>query len=134
MKELKRKFERRDGEKLKICYWCQDKTRLGLRTITRKKLTLRGVKPIGKVQWQYKYYYVYGLVESKTGRSFFYEFSHFNTDCFQRYLEEFSLMYADETHIIQLYNAPCHTDRKLKVPENIVLLFQPSYCPKSESN
>ena len=76
---LKEESEKQSGKKLKICDWCQDETRIGLRTITRKKLTLRGVKPIGEVQWQFKYYYVYGLVEPKTGRSFFDEFSHFNT-------------------------------------------------------
>ena len=30
-------------------YWCQDETRLGLKTIERKKITAVGVKPIGKV-------------------------------------------------------------------------------------
>jgi hypothetical protein len=35
-------------------YWCQDETRLGLKTIERKKITAIGVKPIGKVQWNFK--------------------------------------------------------------------------------
>ena len=30
-------------------YWCQDETRVGLKTIERKKITALGVKPIGKV-------------------------------------------------------------------------------------
>jgi hypothetical protein len=31
-------------------YWCQDESRIGLKTIERKKITPRGVKPIGLVQ------------------------------------------------------------------------------------
>lgn len=34
-----------------VRYWCQDEARLGLKTITGKKITLPGVKPIGLVQW-----------------------------------------------------------------------------------
>ena len=64
------------------------------------------------------------------GRSFFYEFSHFNSDCLGVFLSKFAQEYCDEIHIIQLDNAPCHTAKKLEVPENIILLFQPPYCPE----
>ncbi|WP_019487690.1 helix-turn-helix domain-containing protein [Kamptonema formosum] len=37
-------------------YWCQDETRIGLKTIERKRITALGVKPIGKVQWNFKAY------------------------------------------------------------------------------
>jgi hypothetical protein len=43
-----------------IKYWCQDETRIGLKTIERKRITALGVKPIGKVQWNFKAYYLYG--------------------------------------------------------------------------
>jgi hypothetical protein len=43
-------------------YWCQDETRIGLKTIERKKITASGVKPIGLVQWNFKAYYL-GLAE-----------------------------------------------------------------------
>ncbi|NJQ97687.1 MAG: IS630 family transposase [Hydrococcus sp. CSU_1_8] len=113
-----------------VSYWCQDETRLGLKTLEGRKLTLKGVKPIGKVQWQFDYYYVYGLVEPKGGRAFFYEFSHLNSDCFQIYLDKFSRQFSEEIHIIQLDNAPCHKANKLIVPDNVILLFQPPYCPE----
>jgi hypothetical protein len=32
-----------------IKYWCQDETKIGLKTLERKKIIARGVKPIGKV-------------------------------------------------------------------------------------
>ncbi len=59
-----------------IKYWCQDETRIGLKTIERKKITARGVKPIGKVQWNFKAYYLYGAIAPETGESFWLEFSH----------------------------------------------------------
>jgi hypothetical protein len=46
-------------------YWCQDETKIGLKTIERKKITARGVKPIGLVQWNFKAYYLYGTVALK---------------------------------------------------------------------
>lgn len=118
------------GDTKNICYWCQDETRLGFRTELGRKITLKGVKPEQELQWHYDYYYLYGLIEVQNGKSFFYELSHFNSECFGKYLKEFSKEYPDEVHIIQLDNAPCHTAKKLEVPENIILLFQPPYCPE----
>lgn len=141
-------FRAKRSDKQKIAYWCQDETKLGFRTISAKKLTLKGVKPEQIIQWHYDYYYLYGLVEPKGGRSFFYELSHFNSKCFEKYLEKFSQQYAEEIHIIQLDNASVHTAKKLKLPDNVVLLFQlptklelnsslqaavhsaPPYCPE----
>ena len=50
-----------------VRYWCQDETRLGLKTIQRRKITAKGVKPIGQVQWHREAMYLYGMVEPKTG-------------------------------------------------------------------
>ncbi len=118
------------GSKLSISYWFQDETRLGYRTELGRIITRAGVKPKQILQWHYSYYYIYGLVAPVGGRSFFYEFSHFNSNCFGAFLEQFSREYNQEIHIIQLDNAPVHTAQKLIVPDNIILLFQPPYCPE----
>jgi len=55
----------------RLRYWCQDETRFGLKTIQRRRLTLKGIKPIGRMQWQYKTFYLYGVVEPQSGESFF---------------------------------------------------------------
>jgi transposase len=68
-------------------YWCQDETRIGLKTIERKKITARGVKPIGLVQWNFKAYYLYGAVAPQTGENFWLEFSHLDGQCFQIFLD-----------------------------------------------
>lgn len=40
------------GEFDSIRYWCQDETRLGLKTLEKRKITLQGVKPLGLVEWE----------------------------------------------------------------------------------
>jgi hypothetical protein len=72
-------------------YWCQDETRLGLKTIERKKITAVGVKPIGKVQWNFKAYYLYGAVAPQTGESFWLEFSHLDGHMFSNILRPVSI-------------------------------------------
>lgn len=124
------RVKKEGGVTPKIRYWCGDETRLGLQTIEGKKLTLKGVKPHGEKQWKFDYYYLYGLVEPKTGESFYYEFSHLDTQCFETFLELFSEAYSEEIQILQLDNAPSHTSENLVVPENVILLFQPPYTPE----
>jgi hypothetical protein len=42
------------------------------------------VQPVGREQWQFKYIGLYGLIEPKTGDSFFYEFSHLDSIYFEK--------------------------------------------------
>lgn len=114
----------------RIRYWCQDESRFGLKSIEHRKLTGFGIKPIGIGQWLRDNYYLYGVVEPKTGSSFFYEFTHLDTECFQAFLQLFSTTYPQDLHIWQLDNGLFHKARNLRVPENIILLFQPSHCPE----
>ncbi len=53
-----------------VKYWCQDETRIGLKTIERKIITVSGVKPKGKVQWNFKALYLYGQSPLKLGKVF----------------------------------------------------------------
>ena len=114
----------------KLCYWCQDETRLGLPTISGKKLTLKGIKPVGVKQWKFEYFYLYGAVELASGRQFIWEFSHLDQVCFEEYLYRFAQTFPNELHLLQVDNAPSHTATQLKVPDNVILLYQPPYCPE----
>jgi len=111
-------------------YWCQDETRLGLKTIERKKITALGIKPIGKVQWNFKAYYLYGAVAPQTGESLWLEFSHLDGVCFQIFLEQLASEYPEYLNIVQLDNGRFHYSSSLKIPDNILLLFQPPYSPE----
>jgi transposase len=114
----------------KIRFFCGDEARIGLKTISGKKITATGIKPVGKVQWQFKATYIYGIVEPMTGEHFFYEFTHLNSACFQVFLELVARQYPEDILIIQLDNGAFHKAKKLVVPHNIVLMFQPAYCPE----
>ena len=64
-------------------------------------------------------------------RAFFYEFTHLNSQCFQIFLELVSEYFADSILIIQLDNGRFHKAKNLKIPDNIILMFQPPHCPES---
>lgn len=103
---------------------------MGLKTIQRRKITAKGVKPIGVVQWQREAFDLYGLVEPKSGESFFYEFSHLDSACFEVYLKLVSEQFPQSLNIVQLDNSTAHTAKSLPVPDNIVLVFQPPHTPE----
>jgi transposase len=103
---------------------------MGLHTIQRRKLTGRGIKPQGKMQWDFIYLWLYGAVEPLTGESFFYEFTHLDTVCFEKFLELFASKYPRDLHIIQVDKVGFHNSLNLSIPENVILLFQPAYSPE----
>ena len=113
-----------------IRFWCQDEARVGLKTVVGRVITLRGVKPIRKVQWPRQAFYIYGMFEPETGESFYYEFSALNSDGFQFFLDEFSQAYPLDLHVIQLDQGRFHSGQDLIIPKNIVLLFQPAHSPE----
>jgi hypothetical protein len=111
-------------------YWCQDETRLGLKTIERKKITAPGVKPIGLVQWNFKTYYLYGAVAPQTGESFWLKFSHLDGLCFQIFLEQLAGEYPDNLNVVQLDNSRFHHSSSLKILDKNLLIFQLPYSPE----
>ena len=111
-------------------YWSEDESRMGLHTIKRRKLTGSGIKPQEKVQWDFIYLWLYGAVEPLTGEGFFYEFTHLDTVCFEKFLELFASKYPLDLHMIQVDNGGFHNSLNLSIPENVILLFQPAYSPE----
>lgn len=126
------KFRESNPEKTfkTIRFWIQDETRLGLIPILRKKLTLKGVKPIGIVQYNRENYYLYGLIEPATGESFFLELPQVNADQFQLFLEEFAKNSKKSLNIIFLDNGRFHLAKKLKFPENVLPIYFEPYAPE----
>ena len=117
----------------RIRYWTQDESRFGLKTITRRRLTLKKVKPLVKVQWQCKAFYLYGVVEPLTGELMIQTYDRVNTKNFQQFLDDFSHQYPTDFHIIQTDNARFHRGNKLIMPDNVMLLYQPPHSPQVNS-
>lgn len=108
----------------------QDETILGLITEGGRKITLRGVKPIGIKQYIRKSYILYGAIAPLTGQGFFLELPKLNSECFQLFLKKFGRSHRDGLHILVLDQAKFHTAQILKCPSNIVLLFIPPKSPE----
>ena len=113
-----------------VRFFCQDESRFGLKTLTGRRITARGVKPVEKVRWTFKATYLYGVVEPATGEHFFYEFTHCNTECFQCFLELVAQRYAGSIVVIQLDQAGWHKAKRLQVPDHLILLFHPPHSPE----
>jgi transposase len=111
-------------------YWCQDESRLGLKTLTGRLITLKGVKPQGWMSWRRDNFYLYGMVEPTTGDSFFWEFSHLDTVCFQTFIDLFAQHYPDTLNLVQLDNGAFHATASLRWPSNVIPVFQPPHSPQ----
>ena len=74
------------GNSKPVRIWCQDESRFGLITNQGRRITLKGVKPIGKKQWKRGNFYIYGVVEPATGEQYYQEFPRLNYNCFQEFL------------------------------------------------
>lgn len=118
----------RDGQNIRVL--AQDESRLGLMPVTRRRITAKGIKPIQKVQFQFESYYLYGAVEPLTGDAFYLEMPGLNGTCFQVYLDELSAHFRDDFMIMLTDNASAHKAKKLIIPDNLVLLPFPAYCPE----
>jgi transposase len=108
----------------------QDESRFGLFTRNGRSLTASGVKPIVKFQQVFLSTYLYGAFSPITGDKFLLELPSCNGDNFQTYLDEFSIVDKREFKIIVLDNGAFHKAKKLKIPENIALIFLPAYSPE----
>jgi transposase len=108
----------------------QDESRFGLLTVRRRRLTTRGVQPVGAVQDVFEWFDVYGAVASTTGERFFLELPYLNAESFQLFVDAFAQAFADSLNILLLDNSGAHTAQRLTIPANVRLVCLPPYCPE----
>lgn len=121
-----------DGERapLPVTVWAFDESRFGLQTIKRRRLTLRGVKPVAAYQHQFKNFYVYGAVAPRSGEGYFETRLSMGTLDLQGFLDQFAAEHPERFHIMLLDNAASHHAKALVVPPTIALLHLPPYAPE----
>lgn len=110
--------------------WAFDESRFGLQTIRRRRITARGVKPVGRYQHRFENFYLYGTVAPQCGDGFFLGLPTLDQAHVQFFLDAFARARPDTLNVLLLDNARSHTAKTLRVPENVVLLFQPPYAPE----
>jgi transposase len=108
----------------------QDESRFGLLTVRRRRLTARGVQPVGPVQHVFEWFYVYGAVAPTTGERFFLELPYLNAETFQLFVNTFAQAFPDSLNLLLLDNSGAHTAQQLTIPANVRLVFLPPYCPE----
>jgi hypothetical protein len=87
-----------------VLVFSQDESRFGLLTVRRRRLTGRGIQPVGRVQHTFAWFYVYGAVAPTTGECFFLELPHLNADTFQIFIDAFAHAFPDSLNILLLYD------------------------------
>jgi len=95
-----------------------------------KALTARGVKPICPFQQVFKSTYLFGAFSPITGDSLQLILPWCNADNFQIFLDSLSNQNPEEFKIMVLDNGAFHKAKKLRIPENIALVFLPPYSPE----
>jgi transposase len=115
---------------LPLQVFCQDESRFGLLTVRRRRLTARGVQPVGLVQHAFEWFYVYGAVAPATGERFFLELPYLNADTFQIFVDAFAHAFPDSFNLLLLDNSGAHTAQRLHWPANVQPVWLPPYCPE----
>ena len=82
------------------------------------------------VQQVFESFYVYGAVAPTSGEHFFMELPALNAENFQLFVDTFGKSYPDTLNLLLVDNSGAHTAKKLRMPENVRLVFLPPYCPE----
>ena len=96
----------------------------------RRRLTARGVQPIGQVQHVCEWFSVYGAVAPSTGERFFLELPSLNAESFQRFVDAFAEAFPESLNLLLLDNSGAHMAHRLTLRANVRLVFLPPYGPE----
>lgn len=110
--------------------YCQDESRLGLITKQKRVLTLKGIKPVGKYKHSYKYFWLWGSFSPITGDAHYMISGGVSKNAFIAYLQDLSLYKPRELKVLIIDNAAFHSTKNVKLPENVILMPIPPYCPE----
>lgn len=109
---------------------CQDEARFGLKTTQRRRITARGVKPLGTCQHGYANTWLYGTVAPASGDAFTLILPKLNTTNMQVFIDAFAAAYPSTFNVLLLDNSAVHTTERLRLPANVALVFLPPYSPE----
>jgi transposase len=108
----------------------QRQSRLLCQETHRRRLTLRGIKPLAPSQHELEWSYLYGGVEPHTGQSFFLVLPALDAELFQLFLEQFAQTDPTTLHLVVLDNGPAHIAQQVVLPSNVRWVFTPPYTPE----
>lgn len=103
---------------------------MGLQTIRRRRITAKGVKPQGTLQRDYANCWVYGSIAPTTGEHFFLLLPTLDAEAMQIFVDEFARAHPTTFNLLLMDNSGAHTAKRLKLPLNVALVFQPAANPE----
>lgn len=86
-----------------------DETRLGLQTVRQRRITARGIKPVGTYQHAFTNFYLYGAIAPRTGDAYFLGVPTLSAAHFQRFLDDFSQLHPDTRNVLLVDNSRTRT-------------------------
>lgn len=96
----------------------------------RKRITLKGIKPILKQEMSFKNFWIFGAICPSTGIVLRCREQKNTADEFSRFLALIAASRPDVLKVVIVDNARMHTAATLVIPENIILVFLPPYSPE----
>ena len=109
---------------------CQDEARFGLLTTQRRRITARGVKPVGTCQHAYANNWCFSTVAPASGDAFFLILPKLNTTNMQVFIDAFAAANPSTFNVVLLDNSAVHTTERLRLPANVAFVFLPPYSPE----
>jgi hypothetical protein len=108
-----------------------DEARFGQQGTTTRVWARRGSRPTALKQTRYEWLHLYAAVEPTTGDSVALQAPHVNTGVMNVYLGMLSEHLGQgEVMVLIMDQAGWHKCRRLKVPDNIYVLYLPPYSPE----
>jgi hypothetical protein len=107
-----------------------DDSRMGVLTVRRRRLTARGVQPVGSVPHIFEWCDVYGAVAPTTGARVFLQLPSRNAETCQLFIDAVAQALPDSLHLLLLDHSGAHTARHLSWPENVRGVGGPPYGPE----
>jgi hypothetical protein len=95
-----------------------------------RRVTARGVNPVGDMPYPFEASYLYGSIQPLSGESFFFERPNLDGDCFQVSLAELAKAFPHEFPLIMRDKATPHRAKRVPVPENLRMILQPAARPE----
>jgi transposase len=113
-----------------IVFMVQDEARFGRITQPVRCWAPPGIRPSAPNQIIRQAIYAFAAIAPKTGHMVSLILPTANSDMMTLFLEQVSKEFVGSFIIMQVDGASWHRSQKVRIPENIRLIFQPPYSPQ----
>lgn len=113
-----------------VVFLVQDEARFGRITQPVKCWAPLGMRPSAPSQIIRQALYAFAAIAPKTGQMTSLILPTANSDMMSVFLEQVSKDFVDSFVVMQVDGASWHRSSRVRIPENIRLIFQPPYSPQ----